>query len=449
MELSAAFVSSCSENFLGNPLNRIVQNAVNQVPIDDIALNRDCVIHTQHNFSHTLHVPRVTNQKSSGRCWIFAALNSFRFNARSRLEIDDFEYSQNYVMFWDKMERANFFLDSILKTATLPLEDRTVQFLLHSDNLASDGGQWDMLAATVLKHGLVPKACMPETESSSATSKMNGILRTKLREAAKMLRQLVSEGKCQEEVNRCREEYLQVIYRILCIHLGNPPTTINFQYMNSGKKFQRMEPCTPVEFVTHSCSLPIADYVCLIHDPRPSSILHRTYTVAHLGSVIGGHPVKYFTVTMDMLKNLTKKTITEKGEPVWFGCDVGKSSRCRDYGILSTDLYRYSDVYQTTFDLTKAEKLLYGHMAMTHAMLFTGVDIVDDLPRRWRVENSWGEDSPKESKGFLTMSDQWFEEYVMEVAIRKDIMPPELQSLLDMPPIVLPPWDPYGTLANN
>jgi bleomycin hydrolase len=190
--------------------------------------------------------------------------------------------------------------------------------------------------------------------------------------------------------------------------------------------------------------LPLDEYVCLVHDPRPSNPPGRTYTVQYLGNVVGGERVTYLNVDIGLLKSITQRTI-EAGEPVWFGCDVGKQMR-RDLGIWDRDLFDYEALYDTSFDLDKAARLEYGETQMTHAMLFTGVDVVDGAPRRWRVENSWGTDPGV--KGFFTMNDSWFDEYLFEIAARREYLPAELRAALDQEPIVLPAWDPMGALAH-
>jgi bleomycin hydrolase len=200
---------------------------------------------------------------------------------------------------------------------------------------------------------------------------------------------------------------------------------------------------TPQQFAAEFVDLPLDDYVCLVHDPRPGNPYGRTYTVEYLGNVVGGQRVIYLNVEMDMMKQIAQRTL-EAGEPVWFGCDVGKQMR-RDIGLMDRDLYDLSGVYDTSFDLDKAARLQYGETQMTHAMLFTGADVVDGKARRWRVENSWGADPGQ--KGFFTMNDSWFDEYMFEIAARKDYLPAELQKALDLEPIVLPPWDPMGALA--
>jgi bleomycin hydrolase len=439
--LTPARVRELGRQFTSDPAARIAQNAVTQVSIDDVALNRATVMTMDHTFSHVLDDWEATHQKSSGRCWMFAGLNLFRAGAIKKMKVKSFEFSQNYILFWDKLERANYFLESVLHTAGRDLDDRTVAYLI--ERPLDDGGQWNMFVNVVKKHGVCPKTAMPETESSSNTGRMNANLLAKLREGARTLRDLKAAGKPGHALRAAKDDLLAAAYRILCIHLGTPPESFVWQWMDKARKFHRDGELTPLEFARKYITIPLDEYVCLVHDPRPRSPLGRTYTVEFLGNVVGGEIVKYLNIDIQLMKRIAQRTILAR-EPVWFGCDTGKMMR-RDKGLWDLRLFDYPGVYGTQFNLSKAERLLYRETAMNHAMLFTGVDVVRGKPRRWRVENSWGTENGE--KGFFVMNDSWFDEHVFEIAARKRYLPPQLQRALKLPPIVLPPWDPMGSLA--
>ena len=441
-EITAARLAELNARFVENRSYRMAQNAVAQVTIDDVALDRQVVTSVDHTFSHKLDDWEVTNQKKSGRCWLFAGLNLLRVGAMKKMDIKEFEFSQNFTLFWDKFERANYFLEAMIETAAEPVDDRTVAFLLGRP--LDDGGQWNMFVNIIRKHGLVPKAFMPETESSSNTSRMNSVLLIKLREGAMNLRDLHGKGETIEALRAAKQEVLAVIHRILCIHLGTPPQSFDWQWHDKEKGFHRDGEMTPLSFAEKYATLPLDDYVCLVNDPRESSPIGRTFTVKHLGNVVGGQIVKYLNIDIQLMKRIAAESI-KGGEPVWFGCDVVPQMR-RDMGLWDARLYDYEGLYDTEFGLTKTDRLLYHQTFMTHAMLFTGVDMVDGKPRRWRVENSWGDENGK--KGFYLMQDSWFDEYMFEIAARKSALPDELQKALELEPIVLPPWDPMGALAN-
>ncbi|MHC4989720.1 MAG: C1 family peptidase [Planctomycetota bacterium] len=440
-QLDQSLLESFRLDFEGNSAYRIAQNAVAQNPVDDVALDRRVVTSTDHTFSNKLDDWVVTNQKKSGRCWMFAGLNLFRPGAMERMNLKEFEFSQNYTLFWDKLERANYFLEAIIETADRPVDDRTVAFLL--ERPLDDGGQWNMFVNVVSKHGLVPKSVMPETDSSSNTGKMNAILLYQLRNGARTLRELRASGAPMEAARAAKQDVLGIIHRILCIHLGTPPDSFDWQWNDKDKAFHRDGRMTPREFAEKYVTLPIDEYVCLVHDPRESSPFNRTFTVQYLGNVVGGEIVTYVNVPMDLMKSIARRAIVD-GEPVWFGCDVGKMMR-RDMGIWDRALFDYDALYDAPFPLDKSNRLEYHQTLMTHAMLFTGVDVVEDRSRRWRVENSWGEENGQ--KGFYVMNDSWFDEYVFEIAARRSSLPAEMQQALELEPIVLPPWDPMGALA--
>ncbi|MCC7146878.1 MAG: C1 family peptidase [Phycisphaeraceae bacterium] len=428
-------------DFDAKPAYRLAQNAVTQVGIKQASLNRAVVTTTDHTFSHLLDDWKATDQKNSGRCWLFAGLNLLRVGAMKKMNLKEFEFSQNYIFFWDKLERANYFLESIIATASRPLDDRAVAFLLSRP--LDDGGQWNMFVNLVHKYGLVPKSVMPETDSSSNTGPMNEMLLGQLRQAACQLRQSAQAGADLPALRQAKDSVLAVIHRILCIHLGTPPVNFDWQWMDKDRAFHRDGLLTPRQFAEKYVTLALDDYVCVVHDPRPTSPMDRTYTVEFLGNVIDGGRVLYLNVAMPLIKQIAMQTIMD-GQPVWFGCDVDKMMR-QDLGLWDTRAFDYAGVYDTSFTLDKAQRLLYHHSLMTHAMLFTGVDVVDHRPRRWRVENSWGKDDGR--KGFFVMNDSWFDEYVFEAAVRQSALPSALQAALAQAPIVLPPWDPMGALA--
>ena len=430
-----------AKEFTTSPQNRLMQNAVSRRPVTDVALDRGVVTSIDTTVSHRLTDRKVSDQKKSGRCWLFAGLNLLRTGTAARLGVKDFEFSQNHLLFWDKMEKANHFLESVLDTRDRAVDDRTVAHLLSTPS--EDGGQWNMFVALVSKHGLVPLSAMPETESSSHTAPMNEVLSQLLRKAARDLRTLADGGADLERLREHKESTLEAVHRLLAIHLGTPPHEFFWQWTDDEKSFHRDGVLTPLQFAERYLTVSLEDYVCVVHDPRPSSEPGRTYTVEYLGNVVGAPPVVYLNVGIDLLRTLAMDTIVG-GEPVWFGCDTGKMSNS-ELGVWDAALYDYDGVYATDLSMSKADRLLYHDTLMTHAMLFVGVDVLDGTPRKWRVENSWGD--TRGDKGLFTMNDGWFGEYVFEIAVRRDALPAELQGALDAAPVVLPAWDPMGALA--
>lgn len=459
-EITPDRVEQLSKEFEAEPRNRLLQNAVTRNQVDQVALDHQLARSIDKTMSHQLDDWAATNQKQSGRCWMFAGLNLLRVGTAQRLGVKELELSQNYPLFWDKLEKANHWLESVLATADRDVDDRTVAHLLSTPT--EDGGQWNMFLALVAKHGLVPQSAMPETVSSSSTRQLNRDLATLLRQAARDLRAAAAGGADATALAQAKADVLEVVHRMLCLHLGTPPTSFTWQWRDTDKNFHRDGELTPQEFARRYVTLPLEEYVCLVHDPRESSPYGRTFTVEHLGNVVGAPPVVYLNVEMHVLKRLAMESIVgrdgQPGEPVWFGCDV-EPMREAENGYWDASLFDYDALYGSTTTMTKSDRLDHHATAMTHAMLLTGVDVVDGsgggdwvddgdgvpAPRRWRVENSWGTD--KADKGFWTMNDSWFGEYVFEIAVRRDALPAELRAALDQEPLVLPAWDPMGALA--
>ena len=432
--LTSGLLDQFAAEFAADKTARIVQNAVTETSIKKVAMDREIVTSIDPSMSVRVDRWPNTNQKKSGRCWLFSGLNSLKPAVYEATGLEKFEFSQNYMHFWDKLEKSNFFLTSMIDLADRDADDRTVHYLL-SDPVG-DGGQWNMFVALVEKYGVVPKYAMPETESSSNTKLMNDTLENLLRRGARDVRA------AQEEAHAVKREVMRQIYRVLCMHLGTPPREFVWQWEGKDHEFHREGIFTPVQFAAKY--LPdLEDYVCLVNDPRESSPYNHLFTVDRLGNVVGARPVTYLNVPIDVIRKTTQATL-EAGDPVWMGCDTSKQCD-RDMGIWDGKLFDFEGTYGIDLEMTKAEELTYGQAQMTHAMVFTGVDVLDGVTRRWRVENSWGDQIA--DKGFFTMNDSWFDQHVFEVAIRRDRLPVELLPVLATEPIVLPAWDPMGSLA--
>ncbi|MDR2748554.1 MAG: C1 family peptidase, partial [Bifidobacteriaceae bacterium] len=386
----------------------------------------------------------ATSQGQSGRCWIFAITNLFRSEIRKTIDVKNFEISQNFIMFYDKLERVNYFLEAIEQTAHLSETDRTVSYLL--EKVMQDGGQWHMAINICQKYGVVPKVNMPETFTSMNTDKMNRILKKFLRNAALQIRTMVSENEDHKIIKDFKDNCVTQVHRILSMHLGSPPVTIEFKWKDDNGEFHNDGFMTPKEFFTKYVTVPVDDFVCLVDDPRAEHPRGQLITVDYLGNVVGATQTEYLNIPMSDIKAATLKSL-QKGHPVWFGCDVSQQID-RAGGKWATDLFEYSDIYDMDIELTKEQRVRFGDSKMTHAMLFTGVDLDSKgNPTRWRVENSWGVD--RGDNGFFIMQDAWFDEYVFEVAVHKSHLTSKTLEGLETEPIVLPPWDPMGALANN
>ena len=427
------------KEFDAEPSNKVAQNAVTNVQLPDLTLNRDLVQDIDDSFSIKLDDWKVTAQMRTGRCWLFATLNLFRVGAMKKMKLKNFEFSQAHIHFWDKFERSNHLLEAIIETSARPVADRTIHFLL-SDPIG-DGGQWNMATNLVRKHGLVPKTAYPESNSSSATRWMNAELKDILRSSASEIRAIIDGGGTVEEARAHKEKRIADIWRMLCIHLGTPPKTFNWQWRDKDGEFHRNGRMTPQQFAAEFVDIEWEDYVCIVNDPRNE--YYRTYTVDFLQNVAGGPPVVYLNVPSKDMKAITQKLL-EDGIPVWMGCDVGKEMD-RKRGLWDADLFDVEGLYGVEYGMDKADRLRHNQTMMTHAMLFTGVDVVNGRPRRWRVENSWGQDTGQ--KGYYTMNDSWYDQYMFEIAAPKDYLTEKMLEGLETEPVVLPAWDPMGSLA--
>lgn len=430
------------QQFLIDRANRVAMDAVTGTGVLVNAKRPEAFRTDLHQFSLKIDQGDITNQKSSGRCWMFAALNTMRFQIMKKLNLETFELSQNYTLFYDKLEKANFFLENILETLDEPTSGRLIAWLLSSP--LGDGGQWDMICCLIDKYGVVPKASMPETYSSSNTREMTSVMTEKLREFACRLRQAYQKGADMDQLRAMKEEQMAVMYNILATCLGVPPTTVDLEVRDKDHQFIRDLHLTPQEFYQKYVDMDLRDYISLINAPTEDKPYYHSYSVKFLGNVREGRAVRYVNLPIEELKKAAISQMKD-GEPVWFGCDVGKSSE-RSLGLMDTGLYDRESLFNTQFTMTKAERLDYGHSLMTHAMVFQGVNLDEEgKPTRWRVENSWGKEPGKD--GYYVMTDDWFNEYMYQVVVNRKYLSEDILKAYEEEPRMLEPWDPMGSLA--
>lgn len=440
--ISPDMISRFSKDFKEQKHYKVMANAIKKNGINDVAMNQDSPVLMKHTFSEEIQSGKITNQKKSGRCWLFAALNTLRQQIAEKCNLEHFELSQNHLTFWDKFEKANYFLESILETLNEETSSRLISWLL--SNPVQDGGQWDMFVNLIEKYGVVPKQAMPETYHSNDSRMMNRLLTVKLREGAAYLRTLHRERKMSEDDLRVyKESLLNDIYRMLCHFLGEPPANFDFEFRDKDGNFVREAHLTPEQFYKNYVSIHLSDYVSLIHAPTSDKPYGRTYTVRYLGNVKEGKDVLYLNVEIETLKKLALAQL-RNDEPVWFGCDVGQMME-RKSGIMDMDLFDYESALDVKFNMTKSQRLEYSESLMTHAMVLKGVNLVDGVPNRWKVENSWGKENGED--GFFVMGDSWFDEFVYQIVVNRNSLPEELRQALGQTPVQLDPWDPMGSLA--
>lgn len=436
------FTERLYANYLANPSLQATENTVSHNGLLKSLETRQSAIDNDYVFSIDLTKDAVSNQKASGRCWMFAALNTFRHKLISDFKLENFELSQAHTFFWDKYEKSNWFLEQIIATADQEIGSRKVKFLL--DTPQQDGGQWDMVVALFEKYGVVPKSVYPESISSSASRELNQYLNKLLRQDAQILRDLLSKGASPEEVQTQKENLLQEIFNFLAVNLGLPPRSFDFAYRDKDNVYHRDTNVTPQAFYEKYVGLKLSDYVSIINAPTTDKPYNKSYTVELLGNVVGAPAVRYLNVEMNRFKELAIAQL-KAGESVWFGSDVGQSSN-RQTGIMATNTYDFSSGLGIHFHQDKAGRLDYSESLMTHAMVLTGVDLDDnEQPLKWKVENSWGDKVG--DKGYFVASDSWMDEYTYQIVVRKEFLTPEELAAYQAQPQVLAPWDPMGALA--
>lgn len=393
----------------------------------------------QFKFSNEIKTLPITNQKGSGRCWIFAGLNILREQIAKKYGLKEFELSQNYTAFWDKLEKINYFIESIDDFLTADQDDRTLQHILKTG--IQDGGQWDMFVSLVEKYGVVPKEAMVETSSSSGTRFMNQLINIKLRKYTADARFLKANAR-EKEIADLKKKTLDELYTLLATNFGIPPTTFDFEYVVDGV-YHKIADLTPKSFYQDHSGASLKDYVSIINSPTKDKPFLKTYTVSYLGNVIDGRDIKYLNLEMKDLKELVIKQMLDN-EGVWFGSDVSRFGD-RKAGIWDDHLFDYETMLGMSFEMSKEEQLDYSQGSMNHAMVLIAVHLDNHNPKRWKIENSWGKDSG--NKGYYLASDSWFDAYVYQAVIHQKYLTEAQLKAWNQKPKVLKPWDPMGSLA--
>ena len=440
--LEQDFTDKLYAAYEANPKFAAMENAISHNGLLASLEKRSAAVENTPVFSLDLTKDKVSDQKASGRCWMFAALNTFRHKMIAGFQLEDFELSQAHTFFWDKYEKSNWFLEQVLATADQELTSRKVKFLL--DTPQQDGGQWDMVVSLFEKYGVMPKSVYLESISSSNSRELNQILNKLLRQDAQILRELVAEGANSSELQAKKEELLQEVFNFLAMNLGLPPRQFDFSYRDKDNHFHSESGLTPLTFYQKYVDLKLDDYVSIINAPTADKPYGRSYTVEMLGNVVGSKPVRYLNVEMDRLKELAIAQM-QAGETVWFGSDVGQSSN-RKAGVMAEGMHDFTASMDIRLTQDKAGRLDYSESLMTHAMVLTGVDLDENgKAKKWKVENSWGEKVG--NKGYFVASDAWMDEYTYQIVVRKEFLTAAELAAYEAEPLVLSPWDPMGALA--
>lgn len=416
--------------------DRALSNALAANSIDDLALTADNAEAGDTHFSHTVPSKGITDQKQSGRCWLFTSLNVMRAAMIKANNLGEFQFSPAYSWFYDQLEKANLFLQAQIDNAGKPMDDKTVDWLFA--NPLSDGGTFCGAQDVITKYGVVPAEVMPERYSANNTSRMSSLLALKLREYGLTLRKAVASGEKGKKLEERKTEMLSTIYHILTICLGTPPEKFTYTLRDASGKAISTKEYTPKSFYDEYVGKDlVGDYVMLMNDPsRP---YHKTYTIDYDRHTYDGQQWTFLNLPMDEIKPLMVASIKDS-VMMYMSCDVGKCFN-RKSGVLSLNNYDYASLFQTDFPMTKAERIQTHASASSHAMTLMGVDLDESgKPLKWMVENSWGPTAGH--KGHLIMTDEWFDEYFFRVVVERKYVPATLLDELRQKPTVLPAWDP-------
>lgn len=410
-------------------------NAITGNSIKDLALNRENKGKKDHYFSHEVKTSGITDQESSGRCWLFTGLNVLKPKVMETFNVSNFEFSHNYNFFWDQMEKSNLFLQAIIDTRDKPLDDRKVEWLLK--HAIGDGGQWTGVVNIVSKYGVVPQSAMPETKSSNSTRMMRRLLSWKLKEFALELREMHKKEIKIDALQKRKTNMLADVYKMLVMNLGEPPEEFIWRYKDKDGNLSEEKTYTPKSFYKEAIGVNLQDYVMFMHDP--SREFGKLYEIEYDRHMYDGDNWKYINLEIETIKEFAKKSIMGN-DAMYFSCDVGKQLNS-DAGFLDVNNYDYEALFDVEFTMDKKERILTFSSGSTHGMTLMAVDVDESgKTKKWKLENSWGAKSGH--NGYLTMTDRWFDEYMFRVVIHKKYVSEDALKILEQEPIVLPPWDP-------
>jgi bleomycin hydrolase len=414
---------------------KTLQNAVSNNSIKKLALNRENLGTQDTYFSDQVKSVGITDQKNSGRCWLFTGLNVLRAGVQNNSEVKKIFFSQNYLFFYDQLEKANLFLESIIATMQRPLDDRKVKHLLKDP--IGDGGQWTGVADLVEKYGIVPADVFPETYNSNNTSMLSKLLKRKLREDALKLRTYANMKVSLDTIRKKKADMLSGIYRMLRIALGTPPESFTWRYKDNNDKTSELQSYTPLSFAKKYLNIDFDEYVMLMNDPsRP---YYKVYEIDMDRHTYDGHNWKYLNLPTEDIKTFAINSIQGK-EAMYFSCDVGKMLY-KDKGTLDVNNFEFGALFDTEFAMDKKERILTSESGSSHGMALVGVDIdKNGKAVKWLLENSWG--ASYGHNGFLIFTDKWFDEYMFRLVVNKKYLDTKTLKYFDQEAIQLPIWDP-------
>lgn len=452
--LTPEFLGGLRKAYEMDDADRAIHNAVTNNPLNALALNREVIRGDDGNFSHRVKSRGITNQRKSGRCWMFAALNVMRPKVIREYRMPEFEFSTSYLQFWDKLEKSNLYLESVIELRDADFLDRDWEVV--NKWALGDGGWWNYATGLIEKYGVVPSTVMPETQVSENTATLNHILGRLLRARAAGMLALHEQGAGIDALRSRKQDTLREVYRLLAINLGEPPAEFEWRHRvrkTRGETPDDRDPAqdmeevaekdltpavryTPLSFYRKFVGTALHDYVCFYHDPRNELGRHYRFERAH--NIIEKECMHFVNIDIETMKRIAVSSILAN-EPLWFAADV-KIDQSRELGLMQHDLYDYGALFGIDIQLGKADRIRFHAGASNHAMALMGVDLIDGTPRKWLVENSWGDD--KGNQGTWTLYDRWFDEHVYTITAHKRHVPAGIMKHFKQEPQDLPCWYP-------
>lgn len=432
-QLTSAMVKKYQQIFHARPATDVISRAIQKNGIKNASEDPAASERLHRAFSYEIKTGKPSNQRHSGRCWSFAALNTLRHKFAKKYNFKDFELSQNYLFFWDRIERANMFFQKIIATADRPFHDRLVDFYLSF--ALNDGGQWANAASIVEKYGVVPEYVMPDTHNTKDTSDVAEVLNYLMRKDALELRRMVNDGDSQDQLAAAQERMMADVYKVAAYAFGEPPAKFDLEFRDDDKKFHQVLGLTPLDFYHQYFDTNFNDYVVVTN--APDHEFGKVYSMPSQDSVVGGVPIKFMNVPFSDLQAAAIKQL-KAGETVWVGNDVLQQMD-RKRGLMDAKLFRRQELLDVDFTMDKRDRLETRQAEVSHAMTLTGFDLVNGQPTRWKIENSWGKENG--ANGYFVMTQDWFEDYTYEAVIDKKYLPSELQALATSAPVELSAWD--------
>ena len=433
--ISAEMLEQISKGYEGNASDKALRNALAVAPIGTLALNAENAAMIDTHFSDRVKTKGITDQQSSGRCWLFTGLNVLRAKMIDKYELPGMEFSQNYLFFYDQLEKANLFLQGVIDTKDLPFEDRKVDWLF--SNPLSDGGQFTGVSNLIMKYGLVPAEAMPETYQANNTSQMATLIKLKLREDGLDLREAAANGASAKKLQAMKVEQLSEIYRMLALCLGEPVKEFEWIRCDKSNSIVSRKTYTPKSFYDEFIGEDLEDnYIMIMNDPCRE--YGKVYEIDYDRHVYDGHNWVYVNLPVERIKEMAIASIKDN-TAMYFSCDVGKFANSKK-GVLDVKNFDYESLMGVSFGMDKKERVQTHASGSSHAMTLIAVDMVDGKPVKWMVENSWGPSAGYQ--GNYIMTDEWFNEYMFRLVVEKKYVPEDVLKMLEQTPVQLPAWDP-------